>query len=835
MSNNTSNEALQFCTLIRTCFLLLQRTCTTDMLVDDLNSFSTAVEPRCGEYSFKLKMNPWQHPIFDENIHHLLALLPALCSGCGGVIYLMTEDVQTVPQQIFQIYKERLCEIIGTNVETFRFLTNMVQVSLLLGTHRSWAALMLKKSHDTRNYRPIDAKGIWKPMSLELDKFGQLHTRLMSDTQSQSSIEMERIALPPDQVTERSKLRESYNTNIPHQTEPKTLFASVTAAVTVSEGQNDTSIPVVDFSSCQRLDWAENTKDWQKYVKIKKLKADDIVESCSMWKPADPMKFTPDRESLGYLFESENYMDETLSRVTTLGPGCAVVCRTWRFHISDGDISEDLPPGHICDILTVTDTGRMSFWVVVDSLDEEKNHNQMKYLMTTGRMLKYQIVQKGEGDDLSNLWIHCRLLPLHTSHPTDETVRLRLSESHEIQAHLCDMYQDGVDFTLLRRALTKLILSKESPLKRYVGEHTSITLSVQQAEVLMHKAKVNYITGPAGSGKSYTGASICKLYGMERSVYICTTKEFLEYLKFNGYTGILVLGDRDLSREIKSGIFENKLCVVIDDCHNFSCTRKSMKKLFQVLKKTKGMSLFVFADNDYQSFDRRRQQTVHDCILDLTRTVLKVDPLIFPLTAIYRNTRKVVSFAQAAIQAIDDSHQKIESANMENGEGVQCIAIPNLWENSPENGLIVYLRSLLLTGSHNQSEVAILFESENTADQIQQCKQIVAKHMPSVTVQSADVFPRTGVIIDSVDSFLGLDAGVCVFILSNTQKRSDHRPRKIFQRQKMQFECEMNMYNPRYEVFLASRAIHKAVFVVPELHEDLVHQMKFDNFQVCFY
>ena len=40
------------------------------------------------------------------------------------------------------------------------------------------------------------------------------------------------------------------------------------------------------------------------------------------------------------------------------------------------------------------------------------------------------------------------------------------------------------------------------------------------------------------------------------------------------------------------------------------------------------------------------------------------------------------------------------------------------------------------------------------------------------------------------------------------------------------------MYNPRYEVFLSSRATHKADFVVPELHMNLVHQMNLDHFEV---
>ncbi len=256
-----------------------------------------------------------------------------------------------------------------------------------------------------------------------------------------------------------------------------------------------------------------------------------------------------------------------------------------------------------------------------------------------------------------------------------------------------------------------------------------------------------------------------------------------------------------------------------------------MKQLFKLLKKNKDMSLFVFADNDYQSFNRKRQHAIRHCIVELTRTVLHANLVTFPLTDIYRNTRKVVSFVQAAIQDIYDGHQKIECANIEDGEGVECIPVSNLWRNSPDNDLVVYLRSLLLSKNYSQSEVAVLLDSSYTPDKIEECKWIVERQIPSVAVQSADVFPRTGVIVDSVDSFLGLDASVCVFILSNARKKSVHPLRKIFQRRKLQ--SEMNIYNPRYEVFLASRATHKAVFVLPELCEDLVHHMKFDDFQVC--
>ncbi len=541
------------------------------MLADELkNSLSTPRELMCGENSFKLKMNPWQHPIFDENIHHLLTLVFSLCRGCGGVVFLVVDDIENVTRDIFQVYKERLHELINRNLRPLSFSTNMVQICSLLGTQRAWAALLLKKSYDTMKYPPVQTTGTWEPTSFGMDIFGQMLMTPVSASQR-----TERFLSSPT-------CRE---TNIPHQAEPETAAVCATASKTVTEHKD--YISKVNLSRFTRLDWTENTNDWQKYVKIKSLNTDDIAASCPMWKPTQPMKITPDRDSLRYLFKSERDMEETLSKVTTMDPGCAVVCRTWRFHILDGKLTEELPSGHVCDILTVTDTGRLSFWMIIESFDDETIHNQMEYLMTTGRMLKYQIVQKGEGGDLSNLLIDCRLLPVSMLQSTKKAVELILSESREIQAHLCEMYRVGVDFGILQRALTKLILVKESQLKRCIVEHTNITLSVQQAEVLMHKAKVNYITGPAGSGKSYTAASLYEMYGKERSVYICTTKAFLEYLTFNGYTGTLVLGDQDLLRAIKSGTFENKICIVIDDCHTFRCTRASMKKLFNVLKRNR--------------------------------------------------------------------------------------------------------------------------------------------------------------------------------------------------------------------------------------------------------
>ncbi len=369
---------------------------------------SEAKELRSGDYSFNLHLNPWQHPIFDKNIHHLFALLTALRTTCGGVIFLFADDNHSsVTQTTFQLYKERLGALLNRDPKSSSLSMNVIQVSLLLGPHKSWAALLVKQSIDAKKYPLVENKGIWKPTNFDINIFGTIHAKPTSVMQSQKKKENEASAglLSGQETGNRLTTKSEGN---PHQTS-ETNSLSAPPQVMVHDSNAETARPKVNFSSCQRLDWSENTKDWQKYVTTKEAIVDDIAGSCPMWKPTQPMKITPDKEFLSHLFDSETDLQKTLTAVSTNDPGYAIVCRTWKFHILD-DETEVLPTGHICDILTVTSSSKLSFWVVVASHDGDKFEGQMEYLMTTGRMLKYLIVRKGTDADLSNLWIDCCLL-----------------------------------------------------------------------------------------------------------------------------------------------------------------------------------------------------------------------------------------------------------------------------------------------------------------------------------------------------------------------------------------------------------------------------------------
>ncbi len=529
-----------------------------------------------------------------------------------------------------------------------------------------------------------------------------------------------------------------------------------------ASSRDDATIAPLDFFFTRKLDWSENKKGWERYVHGETPALETVVNACSMWKPMAPMAVTPDKETLQHWFASQEHMENTLHVVDTNEPGFAIVCKTWKLHILNTE-TEPRPPGHICDILTVSNKARVCLWVICSDYNEQTGGCQMEYLLTTGRMIKYQLVHAADCGDLSNLCIECRIFCPNTSMQIGDAGSSAITESLEMQSRIWKLCTDGVKFENLQKALAWMILLKESPLKRSVGKQTAIMLSEQQVHALHNNHKVNYICGPAGSGKLYTAALLCKMYGKDNSVYICTTAGFAEYLEFSGYKGKLVQTDRYLLGEMKGGALTGKQCIVIDDSHNFACTKSSMKELFKLMNDNRQMQLYVFADNDYQSFDKKRRQAMSNCIRELSLHVLGKEPHYTYLTVIYRNTKKVASFVQSAIQDSFQDSDKIECRNVEIGDGIECIEMANVWIGSHENEHANYIRNM--TDVYKRTEIAVLLDPSYTADRIDKCRSILREHIPDSEIQSSQVFPRKGVVVDSVTSFLGLDAPLCLFIL----------------------------------------------------------------------
>ncbi len=260
-----------------------------------------STELRCPEYSFKIEINPWQHPCLDKNIHRLVALITALGNTCGGLIYLVADDPQTkIPSKVVETFQSRLIERLAGMKITF-----IVRVPLTSWKQRPWIAIHLKKIQKPVKYVPWYAKGDSFLLKFRTDVYG---TICIDET------------LPRRQQTEMAPYRQTaYEESAGGGTlsactsdetadsyleekgiQPKQENESVMTSPSDTDEPQDPGM--VDFSCYGSLDWGRNKKDWESYVRVNTPTVESIVTSCSMWNPTQPMTVTPSKETLVQFF-----------------------------------------------------------------------------------------------------------------------------------------------------------------------------------------------------------------------------------------------------------------------------------------------------------------------------------------------------------------------------------------------------------------------------------------------------------------------------------------------------------------------------------------------------
>ncbi len=758
-------------------------------------------ELKCGEYCFRHHMNPFQHPSLDRNIHHLTALLTALSKKCGGVVQLSTPERTRLEGREISSFKSRLLSLPGMCEHVIETQT---------GDDISWAVIAAKKCQET-----LTGNFDSSYMTLWIDINGQLLQEKCSQNGGEEIFKNPGEALKEEETLDPEQKGLVHVDGSPPSEIPKLS--------TPEDDKAETTQTPADFSTLNELNWDENKKNWQEsLIKTAKQSPGNIIDSCDIWEPQLPMQMTPDRDSLKRLFLSDTECKETISKLETKSPGFAIASRTWVSFLPESDLLQR-PPSHLCDILTVEKADglklaqpRICLWVIVSSSTEPVRKRQVEYMFVLGRRIKYRL--SDQGGEVPNLAIHC---VLHSTQ-TEDNARIQHDlEIQHIQEFVCSAFSDKDTFDGIRQSVALLLLSQESPIKTCAGNQLSVKLSAQQAQILLEvkSRKVSYVSSAPGTGKTFCGLALYRDFEKERSVYICPTEPLLQYLRYNGCEATLVRNDEDLYQHIQSGTFENKVCVIIDESHRLRCSKAPLRELFMRMKKYR-MRLFVFADNTYQSFDRDNQLQIQTYICELSKEVFGHPPYEPILTEIFRNTRKVVSFLQHAAMGDPDSDiddlLDITCGSTQEGDGIQCIAMENLVVNSTSNNALVQYLLPLLDTRYQVTEVAVLLDNGYTDDDIEAVCQILQRHIPTVTTHPAATFPREGIIVDRVETFAGLDATLCIFLLSfgPTTNR------------------DAIIENPRYRVYLASRATHKAVFIVPKIDADIVQHMKFDYFQV---
>ncbi len=574
------------------------------------------------------------------------------------------------------------------------------------------------------------------------------------------------------------------------------------------------------------LNWDQNKDNWPNILQEAEESIDECINSCDFLEPLLPMQLMPDKDTLRYLFPSDATCDETIHKLATKAPGFAIASRSWLSLLPDGDLQEP-PSNHLCDILTVSKDKdakpSICLWVVVSGSNEQIIQKQVQYMFLVGRSIKHQIADQSR--EMPNLTVRCML---HSTHEEDNSLIERtLQESgiQKTQEFLTLVFLEHVErdtFDAVKRGIARLLLSQKSHINNCAGEQLGLKLSAKQAETLLKmktkRKRVWYVSSAPGTGKTLCGLSLYRHFGKQHSVYISPTKPLIQYLRYNECEATLVRYDVELHCEIKNGTFSDKQCVIIDESHHLRCSKQCLKELFLEVEKHK-IFLFFFADNEFQSYDRETQLTMEQNIHDLSKEVLGYFPNTVTFTEMYRNPRKVVSFLQHAIEETD---QDITCGNPVDGEGIQAIALQNLWDNSSTNGLVQYLRPLLVLpgslsdGRYHATQVAVLLDFGHSPSDVGTMGHILETQLSPIPIHASDMFPRKGITVDKIERFVGLDAPLCIFLLSAEGGANPNE----------------DIANMRYRVFLASRATQKAVFVVSKIDAELIQCLKFDRFPV---
>ncbi len=772
------------------------------MLTDCNKCVVETKELQCPEYCFKFPFNSFQHPRYSGNIHKLLTAITALSSSIGGVVLLCREPGQigSVGSEHMTVFEERLVTRIFSLNRTSG--ANFLQFIHLPEQESIWGLVLVKIS-GSMNMTP--AAGI--------DEMGHLlyrcaSTAVLSNEESNSASQSSVIGLTATTPTSAK----TWHVPIP-------LIRPV-ETMSHSEIQKELG---------EKVSWTTHRSDWEKHIVQDdacslESSANKYATSSEVFTPSDPIIFSPAhmlKALLGKTSVMNRVRGEIKARLDSQR-AFAIVSPSWLRHIGKEEAAER-PGSHIGDILLVTENGSVYLWTIVQHGNTDDNL-QKAYFMTAARLTKLLLLK--DQDKKSVLRVDCYLYILEEN----------IVKEPEFQQYTRSFFANTLGLKYIQENLAQNIVTRETYLKNVIGEACGYKLSAEQWHVVTQgtNAQVMVVSGPPGSGKTLLCSHCIQVKGSKReSIYVSMNPALGAFMVSQNTCDVQTVGtDAELRTIIDRGEFDTKTCIAFDDAHRLNCSMHTTKQLLRLVKDNKDARLYVFYDNEFQCFDEMKHpfpEMVTKCCKSL-----KLRYAVYPLGAVHRNTRRVASFLSAV-----SFKGEIKCLNNLEGDDVDVLTAEKPLDDSHENPLIQNILQVLGLKDpeahvihYAQTDIAVLIDTDSPDQDVRRCRQILRNHIPNVEVHSAATFPRTGIVVDCLDSFHGLDAGVCFYVLSSRRlKKRDFLHRIIYR----------SIYNPKYLAFLASRAIHKAVFVVPKLDMKTFKEMLFDcfnekvaNFQVFF-
>ncbi len=768
-----------------------------DSLLTQCNAF--VVEARdleCPEYCFKVPFNCFHHPRYNTNIHQLTAVILALSNSVGGVVILCRKPGQNERIEVgqFSFFKERLEGWILK--ENDRGGADMMRFLHMSEDEAIWAMIFVEPRVSTD----------LTSANIDESDFLLCKPAVLSNEASTSYISVAGLSAATLKPVSQNVF------NVPEYESEKAL----SEPVSLTQPIHTMTDSEIQEQLGEKVSWTKHKSNWQQYVV-----QDDVHSlesnvnkygiSSQVFTPRDPVEFTPSHMLKVLLSDCRvrNLVVEQIKIRLDSQRAFGIVSPSWLSYIGMKEAAQR-PKSHIGDILLVTENGGVSLCTIVQHCHKEDDVPKA-YLITTGRLTKLLLLK--EQHQKCVLRVDCYLFILENCCILEPP----------FQEYTKSFFVNTVELKHIQKTLAQHIVTQESYLKNVIGEVCSYKLSAEQWEVVRQgtSVPVMVVSGPPGSGKTFLCAHCLQLKGSKKeSIYVSMNHALGAFMKSQNTCSVqTVQSDAELKTIIEQGEFNTKTCIVFDDAHRFSCSIPTIKQLLTLLKNKKEVHLYVFHDNEFQCFDEI-ENPFPDMVTQCCKT-MRIGYAVYPLGQVHRNTRRVASF----ISAISFKGE-ITCLNKLEGDDVEVLAVEKPLADSCDNPLIQnILQVLRLEDPENHAlhyaaqDIAVLIDTDKLDQDLEQCQQILRNYIPEVDVHSAATFPRTGIVVDCLDSFHGLDAGVCFCILSSRRMTKQNQFNKILQR---------SIYNPRYLAFLASRAIFKVVFLIPKLDTDVFKEMLFD-------
>ena len=475
--------------------------------------------------------------------------------------------------------------------------------------------------------------------------------------------------------------------------------------------------------------------------------SEDVVNTFDMFKMSQPMNVTPSWDTL---FKYHPHLQSVLSILDSeMGESFAVVAGPSLFQCFNSNMKIPQCPHLIADIMSMNTEGKLLICSVCEeggSLQEEVE--QVTYGNILTRVVKKKLLQI-EGipmDHVVRLYIHTRVYRLTGTGyipPYDIVTKIFSSTTKDVDT--------------IKTRIAHLLLEKQGYLFDAIGEQISLYLSPRQIAITLNcmQHHVSIITGAPGTGKSLVLQELCRMNGRDKSIYVCINQALAARVKHHNIIDVLCVNDsHDLVQRLRDPLYVNRTLVAIDDAQmmRFSWDQSSVSELC-------GCLMIIFAlDSEFHNYQQ------HTCeLVQLVNNEIMETPYQETLHDIYRNTEVVISYMQSGFP--EKLKARMRSKATLSGDDVRVTAIENMSTMEETNGILEHIQELCASGTggrgYSPRDIAMLVHrssSRDTLATVELLKRLFIKYWPVSLPQSAVIYPTRGIIIESLENFIGIDS-----------------------------------------------------------------------------